>query len=133
MKVLIVGGGGREHAIGHAIAKNKEVEKIYFAPGNGGTEDVGENIAISADDIQSLLKFAKDMAVDLTVVGPEAPLVDGIVDDFEDAGLTIFGPRKEAAQLEGSKLFTKEFCMRHNIPTAAYSNPRIAIRCAKRP
>ena len=130
MKVLIVGGGGREHAIGHAIAKNKAVEKIYFAPGNGGTEDVGENIAISADDIQGLLKFAKDMAVDLTVVGPEAPLVEGIADVFEEAGLVIFGPRKEAAQLEGSKLFTKEFCVRHHIPTAAYfeSTNRDAVR-----
>ena len=130
MKVLIVGGGGREHAIGHAIAKNKEVEKIYFAPGNGGTEDVGENIAISSGDIQGLLKFAKDMAVDFTVVGPEAPLVDGIADAFEEAGLAIFGPRKEAAQLEGSKLFTKEFCVRHNIPTAGYfeSTDRDAVR-----
>ncbi len=120
MKVLIVGSGGREHAIGHAVAKNKDVEKIYFAPGNGGTGDVGENIAVEADDISGLLAFAKDEGIDFTIVGPEAPLVAGIADAFEDAGLAIFGPRKEAAQLEGSKRFTKEFCLRHHIPTAAY-------------
>ncbi|MDD7363580.1 MAG: phosphoribosylformylglycinamidine synthase [Peptoniphilus sp.] len=121
MKVLIVGGGGREHAIGKAIAKNDKVEKIYFAPGNGGTEDIGENIALGAEDTTGLLKFAKDMAIDFTVVGPEAPLVDGIVDLFEDEGLLVFGPRKEAAELEGSKVVAKEFCNRHGIPTAAYT------------
>ncbi|VEJ36094.1 Phosphoribosylamine--glycine ligase [Aedoeadaptatus ivorii] len=120
MKILIVGAGGREHAIGAAIAKNKEVEKIYFAPGNGGTSEIGENIAIETADIGGLVRFAKEMEIDFTVVGPEAPLVDGIVDRFEAEGLSIFGPKKAAARLEGSKAFAKDFCVRHGIPTAAY-------------
>ena len=132
MKVLIVGGGGREHAIGASIAQNKKVDKIYFAPGNGGTDAIGENISISAEDISALLKFAKDMAVDFTIVGPEAPLVDGIVDAFEEEGLLIFGPNQQAAELEGSKAATKSFCTRHHIPTAGYmeSDNRDAIRQA---
>lgn len=120
MKVLIVGGGGREHAIGASIAKNDKVDQIYFAPGNGGTDAIGENIALKAEDTTGLLNFAKDVGIDFTIVGPEAPLVDGIVDLFEEAGLLIFGPRKEAARLEGSKRVAKEFCERHGIPTAAY-------------
>ena len=124
MKVLVVGGGGREHALAWKAAQSARVECVYVAPGNAGTalEADIENIDISAEDIPALLEFAKHKAIDLTIVGPEAPLVAGIVDDFTEAGLKIFGPSKGAAQLEGSKAFTKDFLARHNIPTAAYGN-----------
>ncbi len=118
MNVLIVGSGGREYAIGRAFYQDEQVDKVYFAPGNGATDALGENIAIS--DFEALAAFAKDNAVDLTVVGPEAPLVEGIVDVFESHGLTVFGPRAKAAQLEGSKIFMKNFLSRHGIPTARY-------------
>lgn len=123
MDILVIGGGGREHALAWKAAQSPRVEKIYIAPGNAGTahEPKMENIAIGVEDIDSLLAFAKDN-VDLTIVGPEAPLVTGIVDCFSDAGLKCFGPGKGAAQLEGSKAFTKDFLARHNIPTAAYGN-----------
>ena len=124
MKVLIIGGGGREHAFAWKVAQSARVNKVYVAPGNAGTarEAKVENIAISAEDIPALLAFAKDNAIGLTIVGPEAPLVAGVVDAFEQAGLRCFGPRKAAAELEGSKAFTKDFLARHNIPTAAYGN-----------
>jgi phosphoribosylamine--glycine ligase len=122
MKVLVVGGGGREHALAWKAAQSADVEKVYVAPGNAGTarEPQMENIAVGAEDIEALISFAKDNAIGLTIVGPEAPLVIGIVDAFEAAGLRCFGPRQAPAQLEGSKAFTKDFLARHNIPTAWY-------------
>lgn len=122
MKVLIVGGGGREHALAWKSAQSEQVEKVYVAPGNAGTarEAKIENIAIAADDIATLKSFALEHQVDLTIVGPEVPLVLGIVDEFQAADLKIFGPSQGAAQLEGSKAFTKDFLARHKIPTAAY-------------
>lgn len=122
MKVLIVGSGGREHALAWKAAQSPQVKNIFVAPGNAGThlEPGVSNIDIAADDIDSLLQFAKDENTDLTIVGPEVPLVAGIVDRFQQAGLRIFGPDKKAAQLEGSKSFCKDFLARHNIPTAAY-------------
>jgi phosphoribosylamine--glycine ligase len=122
MKVLVVGGGGREHALAWKAAQSAQVETVFVAPGNAGTatEPKMHNVALAADDIDALLAFAKDKQVELTIIGPEAPLVIGIVDAFEAAGLACFGPRKGAAQLEGSKAFTKDFLARHNIPTAWY-------------
>ncbi|MDH3761517.1 MAG: phosphoribosylamine--glycine ligase [Gammaproteobacteria bacterium] len=122
MKVLIVGGGGREHALAWKALQSARVNQVYVAPGNAGTEleDGIENVAIGAEDIEALLDFANSNDVDLTIVGPEAPLVAGIVDRFEAAGLTIFGPSAKAAQLEGSKTFTKDFLARHRIPSADY-------------
>lgn len=124
MKVLIIGGGGREHALAYKAAQSAKVNTVYVAPGNAGTalEDKVQNVAIGAEDLNALLAFAIDNRVDLTIVGPEAPLVAGIVNQFNEAGLTIFGPSAGAAQLEGSKAFTKDFLARHNIPTAAYQN-----------
>ena len=124
MKVLIVGGGGREHALAWKAAQSVQVEQVFVAPGNAGTarEASMQNVDISAEDIPALKAFAEAESIGLTIVGPEAPLVAGIVDEFEAAGLKIFGPSKGAAQLEGSKAFTKDFLAIHNIPTAAYEN-----------
>ncbi len=124
MKLLIIGGGGREHALAWKSAQSNLVDKVYIAPGNAGSALEGgvENIDIGAEDIESLLGFAESHAIDLTIVGPEAPLVAGVVNRFEAAGLTIFGPSSGAAQLEGSKTFTKEFLQRHHIPSAAYQS-----------
>ena len=124
MKVLIVGGGGREHALAWKAAQSDQVETVFVAPGNAGTahEHKMQNVPIDAGDIDSLKTFALDNGIGLTIVGPEAPLVNGIVDRFEAAGLRIFGPGQGAAQLEGSKAFTKDFLARHKIPTAAYAN-----------
>ena len=124
MKILIIGGGGREHALAWKIAQSPQTEKIFVAPGNAGTahENKCENVAINADDIDGLLHFAQQKKIDLTVVGPEAPLVLGVVDRFRAAGLRCFGPTQAAAQLEGSKAFAKDFLARHEIPTAAYGN-----------
>lgn len=123
MNVLIIGGGGREHALAWKAAQSPQVETVYVAPGNAGTarEPKVRNVAIGAEDIPALLRFAEENAVGLTIVGPEAPLVAGIVDSFRDAGLPIFGPTREAAQLEGSKSFAKDFLARHRIPTARYA------------
>ena len=123
MKVLVVGGGGREHALAWRLSQSPRVSKVYVAPGNGGTaiEPKIENLSIKDTDIDSLKEFALREKIDLTVVGPEAPLVDGIVDTFQAAGLQIFGPSAKAAQLEGSKAFSKDFLARHKIPTAAYA------------
>ena len=121
MKILIIGSGGREHAIGAKIFENKSVTQIYFAPGNGGTADIGENIPIQADEIDKLRAFAASKAIDLTIVGPELPLSMGIVDVFEAAGLKIFGPSQAGARLESSKSFAKRFMEKYQIPTAAYS------------
>ena len=120
MKILVVGGGGREHAICWKLSKEANVEKIYCAPGNAGISNVAECIDIGDSDIENLLKFAKENQIDLTIVGPEIPLVAGIVDAFEKEGLKIFGPNKKCAQLEGSKSFSKDFMIRHNLPTAKY-------------
>ncbi|GAA4887455.1 phosphoribosylamine--glycine ligase [Ferrimonas pelagia] len=122
MKVLVIGAGGREHALGWKVAQNADVETVFIAPGNAGTatEPKLQNVAVSGND--ALVAFAKENDVALTIVGPEQPLVDGVVDAFEAAGLTIFGPSAAAAQLEGSKAFTKDFLARHAIPTGAYQN-----------
>lgn len=124
MNVLIVGGGGREHALAWKVAQSSRVKRVYVAPGNAGTarEAKVANLRIAADDVPELLKFAQGHQVDLTIVGPEAPLVLGIVDVFTAAGLRCFGPSKAAAQLEGSKSYTKDFLARHGIPTARYQS-----------
>jgi phosphoribosylamine---glycine ligase len=124
MNVLIIGSGGREHALGWKVAQNPQVQKIFIAPGNAGTalESKLQNVNINVEDIQGLVAFAQSNAIELTIVGPEAPLVIGVVDAFRAAGLPIFGPTQAAAQLEGSKAFTKDFLARHNIPTGAYAN-----------
>ena len=120
MRILVVGGGGREHAICWKLNNESNVEKIYCAPGNAGISSVAKCIDIQDSDIENLLKFAKENQIDLTIVGPEIPLVAGIVDAFEKEGLKIFGPNKKCAQLEGSKSFSKDFMIRHNLPTAKY-------------
>ncbi len=124
MNVLIIGGGGREHALAWKTAQSMRVRKVYVAPGNAGTarEAKCENVAIAAEDVDGLLNFARGNKIDLTIVGPEAPLVLGVVDRFRAAGLRCFGPTKASAQLEGSKAFAKDFLARHKIPTAAYGN-----------
>lgn len=122
MKVLIIGSGGREHALAWKAAQSSLATKVYVAPGNAGTELEPniENVDIAVDDIASLVEFASQNQIGLTIVGPEVPLVMGVVDAFKETGLRCFGPSKAAAQLEGSKTFTKDFLARHNIPTAAY-------------
>ncbi len=120
MKVLIIGGGGREHAIAWKLSNEINIEKIYCAPGNAGIAQIAECLDINDSDIENLAKFAKENSIDLTIVGPEVPLVLGIVDEFQKQGLKVFGPNKECATLEGSKAFCKEFMIRHNIPTAKY-------------
>lgn len=122
MKVLVVGSGGREHALAWQAARSAGVERVFVAPGNAGTahEPGVENVAISVNDLEGLLSFAQEKGIGLTIVGPEDPLVNGIVDTFSAAGLACFGPSAAAAQLEGSKSFAKDFMARHGIPTAAY-------------
>jgi phosphoribosylamine--glycine ligase len=122
MKVLVVGGGGREHALAWKLIQSPRCEHVYVAPGNPGTHAEANmtNVAIGVEEIDQLVTFAQDNGIDLTVIGPEVPLVMGIVDAFDNAGLRCFGPSKEAAQLEASKSFTKDFLARHAIPTAAY-------------
>lgn len=119
MKLLVIGGGGREHALCWKLAQSPRVSKLYCAPGNAGIADVAECVEINAEQIEALLKFARDEDIDLTVVGPEAPLCAGIVDLFREHRRRIFGPTKAAAQLEGSKVFTKRFLLKHGVPTAA--------------
>ena len=109
MKILVIGSGGREHALVWKIAQSAKADKIYAAPGNGGISEIAECVDIEAGDIRGLLDFAKDKKIGLTVVGPEVPLTAGIVDDFEKENLRIFGPTREPARLEGSKVFAKEF------------------------
>ncbi len=118
MNILVLGSGGREYSIGRALKKDEAVEKLFFAPGNGATNELGENLSIK--DYDELADFAIANSIDLTIVGPEAPLVDGVVDIFKAKGLTIFGPSKEAAQLEGSKVYMKNFLAKYEIPTARY-------------
>ncbi|WP_299773745.1 phosphoribosylamine--glycine ligase [uncultured Pseudoteredinibacter sp.] len=124
MNILVIGSGGREHALAWKAAQSADVEKVFVAPGNAGTEleDKLENIAIGVGDFKELADFAEQNNVGLTIVGPEAPLVDGVVDYFAERGLRCFGPSQGAAQLEGSKAFTKDFLARHDIPTAEYQN-----------
>ena len=123
MKILVIGSGGREHALAWKLAQSPRVSEVIVAPGNAGSASEGKcrNVAVKVNDIDGLLKLAQDEAVGLTVVGPEVPLVLGVVDRFRDAGLRIFGPTAAAAQLEGSKAFAKDFLARHGIPTAYYA------------
>ncbi|MDH4219164.1 MAG: phosphoribosylamine--glycine ligase [Candidatus Aminicenantes bacterium] len=120
MKILVVGSGGREHALAWKISQSPLLEKLYCAPGNAGTMSIAENVSLNAEDMQGLVDFAYREKIDLTVVGPEAPLTLGIVDVFEERGLKIFGPKKNAAELEGSKIFAKQFMERSRIPTAEF-------------
>lgn len=120
MKVLIVGSGGREHAIAWKVAKSSKVDKIYVAPGNGGISSIAECVNIGAMEFDKLVDFAKKESIDLTIIGMDDPLVGGVVDAFEAEGLRVFGPRKNAAILEGSKAFSKDLMKKYNIPTAAY-------------
>ena len=122
MKVLIVGGGGREHVIAWSVAKNPKMEKIYCAPGNAGIGEYAECVDIGAMEFDRLVAFAKEKAIDLTIIGMDDPLAGGIVDAFEKEGLKVFGPRKNAAILEGSKAFSKDLMKKYDIPTAAYEN-----------
>lgn len=125
MKILLLGGGGREHALAWKIAQSKKCEKLYIAPGNAGTGNVGENVAIGVEEFDKIKDFAADKSIDMVVVGPEVPLVEGIVDAFRTdervKNIPLIGPSKAGAQLEGSKDFAKAFMKRHNIPTAAYA------------
>ena len=122
MRVLVVGSGGREHALAWKIAQSPLVQKVYCAPGNAGTANVAENIDISADNIDLLLQFATVTGIGLTIVGPEQPLVKGIVDSFEESGLRVFGPSQRAAEIEGSKVFCKDLMKKYGIPTARYES-----------
>lgn len=131
MNVLIVGSGGREHAIAWKVAQSKKVDKIYCAPGNAGIAKVAECVPIGAMEFEKLVEFAKEKEIDLTVIGMDDPLVGGIVDAFEAAGLRVFGPRKNAAILEGSKAFSKNLMKKYHIPTAAYetfTDPEAALK-----
>ena len=124
MKILLLGSGGREHALAWKIAQSPKVEKLFIAPGNAGTAETGENVNIKADDFEALKDFCVEKGVDMVVVGPEDPLVKGIYDDFKNDDRTknipVIGPSKKGAVLEGSKDFAKGFMQRHNIPTAKY-------------
>ena len=134
MNILLVGSGGREHALAWKIAQSPLLTKLYCAPGNPGTEAVGENVPVSESDLAGLAALAAKRGIDLTVVGPEVPLTLGIVDEFERRGLRIFGPSKKAAELEGSKVFAKQFMDRHRIPTARFKvaeSPSQAFRVLK--
>ena len=122
MKVLIVGGGGREHAIAYCVAKSSKVEKMYCAPGNAGIAELAECVPIGAMEFDKLVTFAKEKAIDLAIVGMDDPLVGGLIEEFEKAGIRAFGPRKNAAILEGSKAFSKDLMKKYDIPTAAYEN-----------
>ncbi len=120
MKVLIVGGGGREHAIAWKLAQSPKIDKLYCAPGNAGISEIAACVPIKAEDVDEICRFARESQIDLAVIGPEVPLAMGIVDELEKAGVKAFGPNKKCAQLEASKAFTKSFLARHNIPTAGY-------------
>jgi len=120
VKLLVVGSGGREHALVWKLSQSARVAKIYCAPGNGGIGGIAECIPIASDDVATLRDFAQRIAIDLTVVGPEAPLVAGIVDEFEQVGLRVFGPSGHAAELEGSKIFCKQLLQKYDIPTAPF-------------
>ncbi|MBV9390336.1 MAG: phosphoribosylamine--glycine ligase, partial [Verrucomicrobia bacterium] len=121
MKVLVIGSGGREHAIAWKIRQSARVTKIFVAPGNAGTSGVAENVPIKTNEVRKLLDFSRKNQIDLTVVGPDDALAAGIVDSFQNAGLRIFGPVREAAKIEWSKSFAKEFMLKHRIPTARFA------------
>jgi phosphoribosylamine--glycine ligase len=120
MKILVVGSGGREHALVWKLRQSPRVTRLYSAPGNAGIGELAEIVPLPANDIPGLVRFAKESAIDLTVVGPEQPLAEGIVDQFRASGLKIFGPTKAAAEIEWSKVFAKQFMQRHDIPTAEF-------------
>lgn len=120
MKILLIGSGGREHALAWALAQSKDCTALYCAPGNAGIEECADLVNISVEDVDSLVAFAKEKSIDFVVVGPEGPLVAGLADTLKEAGIAVFGPSKAAARLEGSKAFTKDLCKKYNIPTAAY-------------
>ena len=120
MKIAIIGSGGREHALSYAISKSKKTKKIYCIPGNAGTSNLAKNISIDINNFQEIYNFLYEKKIDLTIVGPEDPLVNGIVDYLERRGVKVFGPNKAASQLEGSKIFTKEICKKYKIPTANF-------------
>ena len=120
MKVGIIGSGGREHAICQSISKSMKIDKIYCFPGNAGTEEIAENVIIDLNNFESIKNFVHEKKIDLIVIGPEKPLVDGLVDYLEKHNIKVFGPNKIASQLEGSKIFTKELCNKYNIPTANF-------------
>ena len=120
MKIAILGSGGREHAIASKISKSKKLRKLYCIPGNAGTGLIAKNINIKLDDFIKIYNFLKDEKVDLVIVGPEKPLVDGIVDYLENKKIKVFGPNQKVSQLEGSKIFTKKICEKYNIPTAKF-------------
>ena len=122
MKILIIGGGGREHAIAESVARSPRAEKIFCAPGNAGIAEFAQCVPIDVMEFEKLVAFAREEKIDLTIVGPDDPLVGGIVDVFETAGLRVFGPRKNAAILEGSKAFSKDLMKKYEIPTAGYEN-----------
>ncbi|MED4752427.1 phosphoribosylamine--glycine ligase [Brevibacillus choshinensis] len=122
MNILVIGGGGREHTIAWKLLQSSKVKKVYCAPGNGGTAQIAQNVPIGVFDFAALAQFVKDEGIDLTVVGPEDPLLEGIVDFFEERNLPIFGPSGKAAMIEGSKSFAKKLMMRYNIPTSAYES-----------
>lgn len=129
MKILVVGSGGREHTLVWKLLQSRDVKKIYCAPGNAGIGEPAELVPINADDLQGLLKFARSNSVDLTVVGPELPLTRGILDEFEREGLRIFGPTKLAAEIEGSKVFAKQFMQKYRIPSAEFRTFDLQQRC----
>ena len=134
MKVLVIGSGGREHAICTAVAKSPRVDKIYAAPGNAGIAQIAECVPIGAMEFDKLVAFAKEKSIDFTIVGMDDPLVGGVVDEFEKAGLKVFGPRKNAAILEGSKAFSKDLMKKYGIPTADYetfNDPKDALEYLK--
>ena len=131
MKILVVGGGGREHAIVRKLSESKKKPEIYVAPGNAGTQQIATNVAISVMDFEALIDFAKKEKIDLTIIGMDDPLVGGIVDRFEAEGLRVFGPRKNAAILEGSKAFSKDLMKKYDIPTAGYENFNDAKKALK--
>ena len=120
MKIAILGSGGREHAIALSILKSKKIRKLYCIPGNAGTSELAENISIDINNFEKIYNFLNEKRIDLVVVGPEEPLVNGIVDYLEKFNIQVFGPNKIASQLEGSKIFTKNLCQEYNIPTAAF-------------
>ena len=120
MNVLVLGGGGREHALTWAIAKSPRVGELYVAPGNGGTAAIAKNVPLDAEDAEAVIGFSRDHAIDLVVVGPEAPLVKGVAEKVREAGIAVFGPDAQGAQLEGSKSFSKEFMIAHDLPTSRF-------------
>ncbi|MCF6343334.1 MAG: phosphoribosylamine--glycine ligase, partial [Devosiaceae bacterium] len=121
MNILLIGSGGREHALAYRIAQSKRLNKLYIATGNAGTSEVGDNIALDVENHLKVIEFCKDKNIGLVIVGPEVPLVAGIADDLREANILTFGPSKAASELEGSKIFTKKLCEEMNIPTAYYA------------